>query len=122
MTVSFDQIQQLEARIQQLRSQQLQELKDALVAARKTVAVLEAQIAAVTGGQAPVSPTRARMNCEEVRSRILKALAATPEGLGQKQIADQTGIGYQTVIAFMGSNAQSFKTTGALRAKRWFLR
>jgi len=104
MNTTLDQIQQLEARIQQLRSQQHQELKDALAAARKTVADLEAQIAAVTGGQAPVAPTRARMTSEEVRSRILKALAAAPEGLGQKAIADQTGVGYQTVIAFMRAN------------------
>jgi len=103
----------------------LKELKDALAAARKTVADLEAQIAAVTGGQAPTGAPvvkRSRLSSEEIRGRIIKALAAAPEGLGQKAIADQTGLGYQTVIAYMKANASIFKTTGALKTKRWLLR
>ena len=124
MTTALEQIQELEARIQQLRVQQLQKLKDSLAAARKTVADLEAEIAAITEGKAPeaLRVTRTRMSSEEIRGRILKALSASPEGLSQKQIADQTGLGYTTVIQFLKTNAGSFKTTGALKTKRYFLR
>ena len=122
MTSTLEQIQELEARIQELRHQQLQELKDALAAARKTVADLEAQIAAITGGHAPVAPTRTKLASEEIRSRILKALAAAPMGMSQKEISEEAAVPYNTVILFLKSNAPSFKTTGALKTKRYFLR
>ena len=122
MTTTLSQIHELEARIQQLRSQQLLELKEALAASRKTVADLEAQIAGITGGQAPVAPTRTKLTSEEIRSRILKALASSPMGMSQKEISQKADVPYNTVVLFLKTNAQSFKTTGALKAKRYFLR
>jgi len=103
MSDNLDQIKELEARIQQLRSQQLQEVKEALAAARKTVADLEAEIAAVTGGKASagVAVKRTRMSSEEIRGRILKALAASPSGLSAKSIADTTEVNYNTVMLFL---------------------
>jgi len=42
-------VQEYEARIQHLRSELVQEVKDQLRAARQTVAALEAEISAITG-------------------------------------------------------------------------
>jgi DNA-binding NarL/FixJ family response regulator len=69
-------------------------------------------------GQAP----RTRMNSQEIRSRILKALSQEKHGLSQKEIADTTAISYGTVAAYLKGNAENFKTTGQLKAKKYFLK
>lgn len=118
------QIAELEARILQLRSGQLGELKANLAAARKTVTDLESQIAAITGGKVlSEKPARqARTSSEDVRGRILKVLAAAPQGLSQKEISSMTELNYNTVILFLNRNIKEFKTTGKLRSKRYFLK
>lgn len=118
------QIAELQARIQGLRSSQVTELKEKLATARRTVAELEAEIGAITG-KAPVAATlvrRKRTSSEDVRGGILKALAASPSGLSQKEISDATGLNYNTVVLFLKSNTKDFKTTGAMRSKRFFLK
>ena len=99
-------------------------MKDQLREARQTVASLEAEIAALTG--TPIMGTtparRQRTSSEDVRKGILKALASAPQGLSQKEISDATGLQYQTVVLFLKKNAKDFKTTGQMRAKRYFLR
>ena len=117
------QIQELEAKINQLRSNQLTDLQMQLKEARQTVTDLENQIAAVTG-KAPVvaESRRKRTSSDEVRGRILKALAETPEGLSQKEISDATGLNYNTVVLYLKKHLKEFKTTGALRSKRYFLK
>ena len=130
MTETQTQIAELEAKILQLRSSQITELRDQLHAAKKTVANLEGEIAKITGkapvtrrmtakepGAAPVVP-RQRTRSEDVKAGILKVLAATPTGLNQKAIADAAGLSYMTVIAFLKKNAKDFKTTGKLKGKR----
>jgi len=123
-TAHQSQIQELEARIQSLRSSQVNELKDQLREARQTVASLEAEIAAITGkpiiGASP--ERRQRTRSEDVRKGILKALAETPTGLSQKEISDATGLQYQTVIVFLKKNLKDFKTTGSFKGKRYFLK
>jgi len=117
------QIQELEARIQQLRSGQLQELQEKLKEARQKVADLEAQIAQITGKAAPaVEVRRKRTSSDEVRGRILKALAEAPEGLSQKDISRITELNYNTVVLYLKNNPKDFKTTGSLRSKRYFLK
>lgn len=116
------QIQELEAKIQQLRSQQLSELQLKLKEARQTMAGLENEIAAITGKAPVVEGRRKRTSSEEVRSRILKALAETPEGLSQKEISDTTALNYNTVVLYLKNHTKDFKTTGSLRSKRYFLR
>ena len=121
---ALSQIKELEARIQQLQSAQVSELKDKLHAARKAVADLEAEIARITG-KAPVAgkpERRTRTSSEDVKAGILKALAATPTGLSQKEISDLTGLNYTTVVIFLKKNAKDFKTTGKLKSKRYFLK
>ena len=120
---ALSQIQELEAKIQQLRSAQVTELKEKLVAARKAVVELEAEIASSTGKAPAGEPLRrTRTSSEDVRGRILKALAAAPQGLSQKEISDTAQLNYNTVVLFLKKNTKDFKTTGKLRAKRFFLR
>jgi len=117
------QIRELEERIQQLRSSQLAELQAKLKEARQTVAKLEAQIAEISGQSSPVViRRRKRTSSEEVRGRILKALSQAPEGLSQKEIADITGLNYNTVVLYLKNHPKDFKTTGVLRSKRYFLK
>ena len=116
------QIQELEAKIQQLRSTQLSELQQQLKEARQTVVDLENQISALTGKAPAQELRRKRTSSEEVRGRILKSLAEAPQGLSQKEISDGTGLNYNTVVLYLKNHLKDFKTTGALRSKRYFLR
>jgi len=120
------QIQELEARIRELRSSQLTELQEQLRDARQKVTEIEAQIADITGrptpSSAPASGRRRRTSSEEVRGRILKALSEAPEGLSQKEISDIADLNYNTVVLYLKNNAKEFKTTGQFRSKRYFLK
>jgi len=116
------QIQELEGKIVELRSAQISELKQKLVEARKTVADLESQLAALAGKAPTAGVRRKRTSSDEVRSRILKALSTAPAGLSQKEIADITELNYNTVVLYLKHHAKDFKSTGKLRAKRFFLK
>jgi len=123
-TDALSQIKELEARIQQLRSSQLTELKERLQEARRTVACLEAELAKVAGTVilGPSKIRRERTNSEDIRATILKALSSAPTGLRPKEISDATGLSYQTVVMFLKNNGKDFKFTGAVRSKRYFLK
>ncbi len=117
------QIHELEAKIAKLRSSQVVELQERLKVARQEVQALEDEIAGLTGKAAPVGQVRRkRTSSEEVRGRILKVLSETPEGLSQKEISEKTELNYNTVVLYLKHNGKLFKTTGALRSKRYFLR
>jgi len=119
------QIQELENKIRELRVSQIAELQQKLKEARQNVVAIENEIAALTGKPVAASPIRGRRprtSSEEVRNRILKALAATPQGLSQKEIADQAGLNYGTVVIYLKNNSREFKTTGNRRSKRYFLK
>jgi hypothetical protein len=124
-TDTQSQIAELEAKILALRSSQVTELRDQLRAASQTVAELETEIAKITGGKAPVAlkpERRTRTSSEDVKGGILKVLAAAPTGLSQKEISDSTDLSYSTVALFLKKNLKDFKTTGKLKAKRYFLK
>ena len=116
------QIQELEAKIQQLRSSQLGELQQKLKEARQTVTEIENEIATLTGKAPTAEIRRKRTSSDEVRGRILKSLSEAPQGLSQKEISDSTGLNYNTVVLYLKNHAKDFKTTGSLRSKRYFLR
>jgi hypothetical protein len=121
---TLTQIKELEAKIQELRSSQVTELKEKLQAARQTVAELEAEIGKLTG-KTPVAgklERRKRTSSEDVRGGILKVLAGSPQGLSQKEVSEATGLNYNTVALFLKKNPKDFKTTGKLRSKRYFLK
>jgi DNA-binding NarL/FixJ family response regulator len=115
------QIQELETKLQQLKEQQVNELRERLRLARKTVSELEDEIAAITGKTA-VPRARKRVSSEEMRSRIVAVLSANPKGLTQKQIADETQFAYGSVAAFLKKHQKEFKTTGERKQKRYFLK
>ena len=124
-TDAQSQIKELESRIQQLRVSQVSELKEMLREAKQTVVALEAELAKLTGHAPP--PTgkiirRTRTSTEDMRAGILKTLAMKPTGMSQKEIADATGLNYQSVGLFMKKNLKDFKFTGALKGKRYFLK
>ena len=48
--------------------------------------------------------------------------ARTSTGMSQKEIADATGLNYATVVMFLKKNLKDFKSTGAIKAKRYFLK
>jgi transcriptional regulator with XRE-family HTH domain len=85
---------------------------------------LESEIAKLTGkAPAALAPIRRkRTSSEDVKAGILKVLAATPTGLSQKEISEASGLSYNTVMLFLKKNSKDFKTTGLLRAKRYFLK
>ena len=121
---ALTQIQALETRIRQLRGVQLDELNARLHAARCEVSELERELAKLTG-QAPsagLSVRAPRLSSEEVRRLVLKALAETPTGLSQAEVAQRTGLKYPTVAVFLKKNPKAFKTTGSGRSKRYFLK
>jgi hypothetical protein len=70
----------------------------------------------------PGAEPRRRISSEDIKSRVLKALAEARYGLSQKEISDRTLIPYGTVAAFLKANGETFKTTGQLKGKRYFLR
>ena len=116
------QIQELEGKIQTLRSSQLGELKQKLKEARQNVAQLEAELAKTSGKTPVASGRRKRTSSEDVRSRILKALANERQGLSQKEITDRTELNYNTVVLYLKNHKKDFKSTGTRRAKRYFLK
>lgn len=121
---ALTQIKELEARIEALRATQLCELKTQLQAARNTVVELERELAKLTG-QAPaagVALRAPRTSSAEVRRLVLKALSENPTGLSQAELAQQTSLNYGTVAVFLKKAGKEFKTTGSLRAKRYFLK
>ncbi len=108
-----------------------------LLAERDELAVrlsqLDAQIADVrsqlglsapktAGKPAATDGRRTRLGSAEIRNRILRALAEAKHGLSQKEIADSTDIAYGSVAAYLKANAANFRSTGALKGKRYFLR
>lgn len=123
-TDALSQIKELETKIQQLRAGQLLELQDQLREAKRRVSCIEAEIAKITG-KASTGETivpRVRIDPLEIRNRILKALASTPTGCTQREIADATELNYNTVGLFLKKNLTDFKTTGGVRNKRYFLK
>ena len=124
---------ELEAQIKALESTNIDKLlqERELVAAK--LADIDARIAEVSqqlGLKTPRGakragadgPARTRMSSLEIRNRILKALAEEKHGMSQKTISERTSIPYGTVAAYMKTNAATFKTTGQLKGKKYFLK
>lgn len=63
-----------------------------------------------------------RMNGGEITRRILELLSKHPHGLSQKEISDQTGVSYPSVINFVKDNADKLTSTGERKSKRIFLK
>jgi chromosome segregation ATPase len=114
------QIHELQAKLEQLKAQQLEELRDKLRDARKVVSDLETEIANVTG-KSP-SGTRKRTSSAEMHSLIAEVLSNKPKGLSQTEISDETGIVYGSLVAFLRNHPKDFKSVGSRKQKRYLLK
>jgi hypothetical protein len=112
------QIQKLEQKLQELKTEQLEELRGKLRATRKVVSDLEAEITTLTG-KSP-SGTRKRTSSTEMRSLIAEVLSNKPKGLTQKEISEETGIVYGSLVAFLRNHPKEFKSSGTRKQKRYF--
>jgi chromosome segregation ATPase len=111
------QIHELQAKLEQLKGQQLEELREKLKDARKVVSELETEIANVTG-KSP-SGARKRTTSAEMHSVIAEVLSSKPKGLTQKEISDQTGIVYGSLVAYLRNHPKDFKSLGSRKQKRF---
>ncbi len=97
------------------------DLDNKIAQVRAQIGMAEKKDGRLRAARAPGS-VRARMQSQEIRNRIIKALNDEKFGLSQLQIAEHTAIAYGTVAAYLKANAANFKTTGQLKSKRYFLK
>src|SRR5437870_565451 len=115
------QIVELEAKLQELKTAQIEELQERLREARKVVRDLEQEIESLSGK--PVSHAkRKRTSSAEVRDKIHSVLKNAKDGLSQKEISEKSGINYQTTALFLRTNQKEFRTTGKFKSKRYFIK
>jgi len=114
------QIEQLEAKLQQLKGSRITELQERLRDARQVVRDLEQEIEKLSGRG--VTPKRKRISSAEVRDKIQSVLKKAKEGLSQKEISEKSGINYQTTALFLRKNQKDFRTAGTFKGKRYFIK
>ena len=123
------QIEQLEEQISKLKKQALAELKAKLAEAIQNVAVLEKELAELTGQPeaAPVgAPRRTRrpsITDDDLKPLVLKAMAQKGmNGLNAKEIAVGVGQDPLRVRKFIAANPSVLKRQGAGPGTLFFLR
>jgi hypothetical protein len=138
-----DEIQQIKARLRELQNQQLEELRTRRRDLADELALVERQIADITGtpvqaaapaadGSAPRkrAPKLAKLvkdseEYKEILRNVQTTLAKSPTGLNGKQIAD--GLGFQQMnernrIKELLNDNRFFKKTGQGVSTKFFLR
>jgi uncharacterized coiled-coil protein SlyX len=124
-TSAFEQIQELELRIRQLKEDAILELKEKLVAARRTVADLEKEIEELTGKMAPPGAIRIRresISDEDLKRRILELFAANGKhGMNARQIAEAVGQAPLRIRDFLKKNPKVLNRQGAGAGTKFFL-
>jgi hypothetical protein len=101
------QIETLREKLAKLEAQELKQLREERQAAQKVVDDLDARIAKLTG-RAPAKGKRTRTSPTEVRRRIFTTLKKNPKGLSRKEISDQVGLPYGSVVLFLKRNEKEF--------------
>jgi len=126
-------IEELKRRLESLREQAEDELRQQLAQARGVVSDLERQLSEITGRpsaseiKALAGPRRARirrpsMSDEELNTQILQILAAgRPLGLNAKQIATAMNQTPARVRQFFAANPKAIKRTGSGPGTKFFL-
>ena len=124
-TSALDQIQELELQIRQLKEDAILELKEKLVAARRTVADLEKEIQDLTGHAAPTGTIRIRRESipdEDLKRKILEVFAANGKhGMNAKKIADAVGQAPIRIRDFLKKNPRVLKRQGEGAGTKFFL-
>ena len=82
----------------------------------------EAEGPARRAARGPGKKRRTRTSSEEIRNRVMQALSEQKHGLSQKEISASASLPYGTIAAYLKANASSFKSTGKLKGKRYFLK
>jgi hypothetical protein len=137
-----DEIQQIKARLRELQNQQLEELRTRRRELAAELAIVEKQIADITGtpvhpvavaeGQperkrAPKLPKLVKDSDEykEIARNVQTILAKAPTGLNGKQIADALGyaqMNERNRIKELLNDTRLFKKTGQGVSTKFFLR
>jgi len=124
-TSALDQIQELELRIRQLKEDAILELKEKLVASRRTVADLEKEIEELTGHTAPIGIIRIRRESipdEDLKRKILEVFAANgTHGMNAKNIAEAVGQAPERIRNFLKTKPKVLKRQGAGAGTKFFL-
>jgi uncharacterized coiled-coil protein SlyX len=126
-------IEDLKRRLESLREQAEDELRQRLAEARRVVSDLERQLSEVTGRPsaseikklAAPKVTRLRrpsVSDEELKTQVLQILsAAGPHGINAKQIATALNQAPVRVRQFIAANPKALKRTGSGPGTKFFL-
>ena len=122
---ALEEIQALELRIRQLKEDAILELKEKLIAARRTVSDLEKEIEELTGKSVAAGTIRIRRDSipdEDLKRKILEAFAANGiHGMNAKKIADAVGQAPIRIRDFLKKNPKVLKRQGAGAGTKFFL-
>jgi len=132
-TTTQQEIEELKRRLESLKEQAEDELRQKLAQARHIVSDLERQLSEITGrpsasqikALAASRPTRIRrpsISDDELQTQILQVLAAGgPLGLNAKQIATAINQTPTRVRQFFAANPKALKRTGSGPGTKFFL-
>jgi hypothetical protein len=132
-TTTQQEIEELKRRLERLREQAEDELRQKLAQARQVVTDLERELSEVTGrpsaseikALAASQPTRIRrpsISDEELKTQILQLLATTgPHGINAKQIAIAVNQTPTRVRQFIAANPKTLKRVGSGPGTKFFL-
>jgi hypothetical protein len=125
MTSALEKIQDLELQIRNLREDATLELKEKLVAARRTVADLEKELEELTGKSAPTGAIRIRresMSDEDLKRKIHEVFAMNgTHGMNAKQIADAVSQPPIRIRNFIKKDPKVLKRQGCGPGTKFFL-
>jgi hypothetical protein len=132
-TSTQQEIDELKRRLESLREQAEDEIRQKLAQARQVVSDLERQLSEVTGrpsaseikALAQPRPTRIRrpsISDEELKTQVLQILAAAgAHGINAKQIATALNQTPARIRQFIAANPKALKRTGSGPGTKFFL-
>lgn len=124
---ALSKIEELQKQIETLKQQAIDEIKQKLFEARKTVVQLEDELAGLTGRATAVEPSARRVrrpsiDDEHLRAFVLKAMADKGKsGLNAKQLADVVGQDALRIRKFIKNNPKILKRQGSGPGTKFFL-
>jgi len=133
ITTTQQEIEELKRRLERLREEAEDELRQKLAQARQVVSELERQLSDITGrpsateikAMAAPRATRIRrpsINDEELKMQILQIVAATSQrGINAKQIATAVNQTPTRVRQFIAGNPRALKRVGSGPGTKFFL-
>lgn len=124
---ALNKIEELQKQIVQLKDEAVNEVKQKLAEARRTVAALEDELSSLTGKPA-ASETRTRrtrrpsISDEALQPQVLKVMAQHgKEGLNAKQLAEKLNQDALRVRKFIKENGKVLKRQGSGPGTKFYL-